>query len=52
MSKYEDIKEQSASSLQHAINLKKYTEIAVDLMSSYIIVPHRGLWTKHKYGKH
>ncbi|XP_052264161.1 intermembrane lipid transfer protein VPS13A-like [Dreissena polymorpha] len=48
MSKYEDIKEQSATSLQHAIDLKKYTEIAVDLMSSYIIVPHGGLWTKHK----
>ena len=48
MSKYEEIKEQSATGLQHAIDLKKYTEIAVDLQSSYVIVPHGGKLTKQK----
>ena len=32
MSKYEQIKEQSATGLQHAIEQKKYTEIAVDFI--------------------
>jgi vacuolar protein sorting-associated protein 13A/C len=48
MSKFDEIKEQSATGLQHAIDLKKYTEIAVDLQPSYVIVPHGGKWTKHK----
>ena len=48
MSKYEEIKEQSATGLQHAIDQKKYTEISVDLKSSYVIVPHGGLLRKQK----
>ena len=48
MSKYEQMKEQSATGLQHAIEQKKYTEIAVDLKSSYVIVPHGGLLRKQK----
>ncbi|KAL4216396.1 Vacuolar protein [Mactra antiquata] len=48
MAKYEDIKEQSASGLQHAIDQKKYMEISVDLKPSYIIVPHGGIWRKQK----
>ncbi|XP_060551931.1 intermembrane lipid transfer protein VPS13A-like [Ruditapes philippinarum] len=48
MSKFDEIKEQSATGLQHAIDLKKYTEIAVDLQPSYVIVPHGGKWTKNK----
>ncbi|XP_053387649.1 intermembrane lipid transfer protein VPS13A-like isoform X4 [Mercenaria mercenaria] len=48
MSKFDEIKEQSATGLQHAIDLKKYTEIAVDLQPSYVIVPHGGIWTKQK----
>ncbi|XP_052785478.1 intermembrane lipid transfer protein VPS13A-like [Mya arenaria] len=46
MSKYEDIKEQTATGMQHAIDQQKYTEISVDLQSSYVIVPHGGIWTK------
>ncbi|XP_041355806.1 vacuolar protein sorting-associated protein 13A-like isoform X2 [Gigantopelta aegis] len=42
MATFDDIKEQSATGLQHAIEQRKYTEITVDLMSSYIIVPEGG----------
>ncbi|KAK3590891.1 hypothetical protein CHS0354_020869 [Potamilus streckersoni] len=46
MSRYEKIKEQSAAGLQHAMEIQKYTEITVDLKSSYIIVPHGGMYKK------
>ena len=48
MSKFEEVREQSATGLQHAIDLKKYTEISVDLQSSYVIVPYGGILKKGK----
>ncbi|KAG1695557.1 Vacuolar protein sorting-associated protein 13 [Nymphon striatum] len=42
MNKLKDIKEMSASGLQHAIETHKYLDLKIDLMSSYIIVPEFG----------
>ncbi|ESO95114.1 hypothetical protein LOTGIDRAFT_160876 [Lottia gigantea] len=42
MAKFDEIKEQSTAGLQHAIDQRKYTEINVNLMSSYVMIPHGG----------
>ncbi|KAK6178554.1 hypothetical protein SNE40_013319 [Patella caerulea] len=42
MAKFDEIKEQSTAGLQHAIEQRKYTEISVDVMSSYVMVPEGG----------
>ncbi|XP_056003796.1 intermembrane lipid transfer protein VPS13A-like isoform X2 [Ostrea edulis] len=46
MAKFEDIKEQSATGLKHAIEQHKYTDIRVDLKPSYVIIPHGGYYKK------
>uniref|UniRef100_K1PWM0 Vacuolar protein sorting-associated protein 13C n=1 Tax=Magallana gigas TaxID=29159 RepID=K1PWM0_MAGGI len=46
MAKFEDIKEQSATGLKHAIEQHKYTDIRVDLKPSYVIIPHGGIYKK------
>ncbi|XP_078330281.1 intermembrane lipid transfer protein VPS13A-like isoform X6 [Crassostrea virginica] len=46
VAKFEDIKEQSASGLKHAIEQHKYTDIRVDLKPSYVIIPHGGYYKK------
>ncbi|XP_052084958.1 intermembrane lipid transfer protein VPS13A-like isoform X11 [Mytilus californianus] len=46
VAKFEQIKEQSATGLQHAIEQRKYTEISVDLQPSYVIIPDKGYYTK------
>ncbi|KAK3093140.1 hypothetical protein FSP39_011676 [Pinctada imbricata] len=46
MQKFEDIKEQSATGLQHAIEQKKYTDIKIDLQPSLVIVPQTGFYKK------
>lgn len=46
MAKFEDIKEQSATGLKHAIEQHKYTDIRVDLKPSYVIIPHGGVYKK------
>lgn len=46
MAKFDEVKEQSATGLQHSIEQHKYTEISVDLMSSYVLVPEGGLMKK------
>ena len=43
MEKFDEIKEQSATGIQYAIEQHKYTDISVDLMSSYIIMPEGGV---------
>ena len=43
MEKFDEIKEQSSTGIQHAIEQHKYTDISVDLMSSYVIVPEGGI---------
>ena len=42
MAKFESIKEQTATGLQHAIDEHKYTDISVDLKPSYVIIPETG----------
>ncbi|XP_062597875.1 intermembrane lipid transfer protein VPS13A-like, partial [Saccostrea cucullata] len=46
MAKFEDIKEQSATGLKHAIEQHKYTDIRVDLKPSHVIIPHGGYYKK------
>ena len=48
VAKFEDIKEQSASGLKHAIEQHKYTDIRVDLKPSYVIIPHGGYYKKYE----
>ena len=43
MEKFDEIKEQSSTGIQYAIEQHKYTDISVDLMSSYIIMPEGGV---------
>ena len=43
MAKFDEIKEQSSTGIQYAIEQHKYTDISVDLMSSYVIVPEGGV---------
>ena len=42
MAKFEDLKEQTATGIQHAIDVHKYTDINIDLKPSYIIIPYGG----------
>lgn len=44
MAKFEEIKEQSATGLQYAIEQRKFTAINVDLKPSCVIVPHKGFY--------
>ena len=46
MSKFEELKEQTATGLQYAIEQRKYTEIAVDLKPTYVLVPEKGVYTR------
>ena len=51
MAKFDEIKEQSSTGIQYAIEQHKYTDISVDLMSSYVIVPEGGVmreWVQNK----
>nr|KAG5695914.1 hypothetical protein BaRGS_017352 [Batillaria attramentaria] len=43
MAQFEEMKEMSATGMQHAIEQHKYTDISVDLASSYVIVPQGGI---------
>ncbi|XP_060080495.1 intermembrane lipid transfer protein VPS13A-like [Ylistrum balloti] len=47
VAKFEDFKEQSATGLQHAIDMRKYTDIRIDVKSSYVIVPEGGFYKKN-----
>lgn len=47
VAKFEDFKEQSATGLQHAIDLRKYTDIRIDVKSSYVIIPEGGFYKKN-----
>ncbi|CAC5405082.1 VPS13A_C [Mytilus coruscus] len=46
VAKFEQIKEQSVTGLQHAIEQRKYTEISVNLQPSYVIIPDKGYYRK------
>ena len=45
MAKFDDIKEQSTTGIQHALEQHSYTEISLNLMSSYVLIPEGGLMT-------
>ena len=47
MSKFEDLKEQTATGLQHAIEQHKYTDISVDLQPTYVLIPDKGVCNKY-----
>lgn len=49
MSKFEELKEQSATGLQFLIQQRKYTDISVELQPSYIIVPELGEYRKYVF---
>jgi hypothetical protein len=40
-----DIKEKSATGLQHAIQQQSVLDLSVDLQAPYIIIPHGGLYS-------
>ena len=44
MAKFEELKEQTASGLQYAIQQHKYTDIYVDIQPSVFIIPERGVY--------
>ncbi len=46
MAKFDEIKEQTATGLQHVIEQHKYTDINIDLKPSYVIIPHGGVYKK------
>ena len=46
MAKFEELKEQTATGLQHAISQRKYTEITVNIKPTYIIMPERGVYRR------
>ena len=50
MAKFESIKEQTATGLQHAIDEHKYTDISVDLKPSYVIIPETGSYKEWVFG--
>nr|XP_039248521.1 vacuolar protein sorting-associated protein 13C-like isoform X1 [Styela clava] len=39
---YEDLREQTATGLKHAMATRKITDISVNIMSSYVVVPKNG----------
>ena len=45
-SAYDDIKEQTATGLKHAMDTKSVVEIAIRLSSSYVVVPKTGFYSK------
>ena len=46
MAKFEDLKEQSATGLQHAIQQRKYTDIKVNLQPTQVLVPEGGVYKR------
>ena len=44
MAKFDELKEQTATGLQHAIDQHKYTDIDVDLQPTYVMVPQTGVY--------
>ena len=46
MAKFEDLKEQTAAGLQHAIQQRKYTDIRVNLKPTQVMVPYNGRYEK------
>lgn len=45
--KLAEIKEQSALGMQHIINEHRRLALQIDMMASYIVVPHGGFYTKY-----
>ena len=46
MAKFEEVKEQTATGLAHAIEHHKFMDIKVDLQPSHIIIPHKGFYRR------
>ena len=47
MAKFNEVKQMSTTGLKHAIDQHKFTNIIVDLKSSYVIVPEGGFNRKY-----
>lgn len=47
MAKFNEVKQMSTTGLKHAIEQHKFTDIVVDLKSSYVIVPEGGFNRKY-----
>ena len=44
MAKFEELKEETATGLQHAIAQRKYTEITVNIKPTHVIMPENGVY--------
>lgn len=44
--KFAELKKKSALGMQHIIEQHKRLELKIDMMSSYIIIPHGGFYKK------
>jgi len=45
-SAYDDIKDQTATGLQHVMDTKSVIEISIRLSSSFVVVPKTGFYSK------
>lgn len=45
--KLAEIKEKSALGMQHIIEEHKRLELKIDMMASYIVIPHSGFYRKY-----
>jgi len=45
--KLAEIKEKSALGMQHIIQEHKRLELKIDMMASYVVIPHGGFYTKY-----
>lgn len=46
--KLAEIKEKSALGMQHIIDEHKRLELKIDMMASYIVIPHGGFYRKYE----
>ena len=46
MSRFEELKEQTATGLRHAVETRNYSDIKVNFQPSYIILPQDGVYRK------
>lgn len=45
--KYEEIKEQTATTMKHVMNERKYMQVNIDLKPSRILLPHSGIYKEY-----
>ena len=48
---YDDIKEQTATGLQHIMNNRSVIEIGITLASSFVVIPYNGIYKELSFLK-